>query len=61
MAARTYVPTLRLLTYAITKFVTRYRDKIDANLSEPNRVLLTTLLNAANALAAALPEPGVNP
>lgn len=59
--SRTYIPTLRLLTYAITKFVTRYRDKIDANLSAPQRALLTTLLDAANSLAAALPDVNPNP
>jgi len=61
MASRTYIPTLRFLTYAITKFVTRYRQQIDNNLSAPVRVLLTQLLEAANALAAALPDETVNP
>lgn len=56
MASRTYVPALRLLTIGITKFVARYRVQIDRNLSSGQKTLLDTLLNAANALAAALPE-----
>jgi hypothetical protein len=57
MANRTYTPTLRILTHAIIKFVARYRVQIDKNLTAPQRALLDTLLNAAQALASALPEP----
>lgn len=57
MASRTYVPTLRLLTYAILKFVARYRTQIDKNLTPELRSLLDVLVNAAQALANALPDP----
>ncbi len=56
MASRTYVPTLRLLTAAIIKFVARYRTQIDKNLSPETRSLLDVLLDAAQALANALPD-----
>lgn len=56
MAARTYAPTLRFLTIALTKFVARYRVQIDRNLNSQQRALLDTLLAAANSLMAALPE-----
>ena len=55
MASRTYVPTLKLLTYGIIKFVTRYREQINKNLSTEVQALLDVLLNAAQALADALP------
>lgn len=58
---RTYVPTLRIITALIVRYVTRYRDKIDANLSSEARALLTTLLNAAIALSEALPDNSPNP
>lgn len=61
MASRTYTPTLRVLAYAIIKFVARYRTQIDKNLDAPTKALLDALLEAAQALADALPEPTLNP
>lgn len=58
---RTYVPTLRIITALVVRYVTRYREKIDANLSPEAQTLLTALLNAALALSDALPENTPNP
>lgn len=56
MAQRTYTPTLRFLTIALTKFVARYRVQIDRGLTTQQKALLDTLLAAANSLMGALPE-----
>lgn len=61
MANRTYLPTLRVLTYAIIKFVARYRVQIDRNLGEGQIALLNALIAAAQTLADSLGDPVVGP
>lgn len=61
MASRTYIPTLRILTYGIIKFVARYRQQINRNLGEGQIALLDVLVAAAEALADSLGEPVINP
>lgn len=61
MAQRTYIPTLRVLTYAILKFVARYRQQIDRNLGSGQIALLNALLLAAQELADSLGDPVVGP
>lgn len=55
MAVRTYTPTLRVLTFALIKFVNRYREQINKNTTPEVQALLDVLLDAAQALANALP------
>ena len=61
MASRTYVPTLKFLTNAVIKFVARYRVQIVKNLSEQQVTLLDILLDAAQTLSDALPNPVIGP
>lgn len=61
MASRTYIPTLKFITYQIIKYVGRYREQINKNLSPEAQTLLDALLAAAQALADALPDQPVGP
>lgn len=61
MGSRTYIPTLRVLTYAIIKFCARYRAQIERNLGEGQLALLDALLLAAQSLADSLGAPVIIP
>lgn len=59
--ARTYVPTLRVVTYALKRYVNRNQVKLQENLSPATYTLLLTLLEAADQLLIALGAEPIGP
>lgn len=59
MAQRTYVPTLRVLTWALKKFVNKYQVKIEHNLDSTTYEVLLELLVLADQLLILLGEPPI--
>lgn len=59
MAQRTYVPTLRVLTWALKKFVNKYQVKIEHNLDSTTYEVLLQLLALADQLLILLGEPPI--
>lgn len=59
--ARTYVPTLRIVTQALKAYVNRNQVKLQQNLSPEVYSLLLTLLEAADDLLIALGQPPIGP
>lgn len=60
MAPRTYVPTLRVLTWALKRFVNKYQVKIEQNTDSTTYAVILELLALADQLLILLGEPPIN-
>jgi hypothetical protein len=61
MPRRTYIPQLvRILNWAC-RYIQRYQDQLNGNLTDPQKVLLAAVLASCIALTDALGEPVINP
>ena len=61
MASRTYIPSLKIFAKAFCRYVLRYQEQLNRNLSEPAQTALTAALDACMILADLLPDNPVNP
>lgn len=59
--AKTYVPTLRLVSNTAYKYGTRWQSKLEQNLTSEQYTCLTTWLAATLALLICLGNPPPNP
>lgn len=57
MAAKTYVPGLRLALRALIKYATRYQDVLKGTISDDAYTCLIDTLTAANSCLALVPAP----
>ena len=59
MAAKTYVPGLRLVLRQLIKYATRYQDVLKNSISDAAYTCLIDTLTAANSCLALVPHPDV--
>lgn len=58
---RTYIPHLKTISGWLCRYIQRYQDQLNKNLSAPVQTLLANLLEACIALSDALPVDEPNP
>ena len=61
MAARTYIPGLRLVARLVERYISRWQVKLEANLTEGQYACAVALLSAATECLVALGAEVINP